>query len=433
MQDFHEPSKNDPRRESIYWKTKESSYNTRPGHSSRPYLDHYKSKESRSDKYGNSYQNQQAIMRETSQASNGSGFYGRRTCEQGPHGNQVQRNFDDENYYNKGQQTGQNQNRNRFVGEDYKKGHGPQTLEKTRYRHVSRQYNSIPTDSRTAVGSKDFTLYNVDNALNKHFPDNESDYIGEGLETGFDEPRADYDTPVARLEPKDTVKHSINFNDRSKLYSNQEDLNDNGRDNPAFIFEFEEGGNKKDGIKDGKNKGNEECLHEYESDYYGNNRQFDVQQKSERNGGHEIIKQSDRKQSNWQHESWGYDGQKITRGHKDSNSDEVLLVDKNNRSWSVKRRHKGYRVTISSPSDVRMSVKTLQRKKLTRPQTELWTGTKTREIMADRLDSVFREVDSDENKLPSNRNMKTKSLRKRIEILHECNDVSAHDFADSLR
>lgn len=226
-----------------------------------------------------------------------------------------------------------------------------------------------------------------------------SSFHGQTFETGFDDPLPDYDNPKEEVDsdyrPKNVLER--NFNETLEPAISEAEKIRKERDNPAFAFDERE-------------------INSYEME----------------------RRQEEQKNSEHVRDSLNYDRNQIERqrNHRqgtdgresDDGSDEGFIIDRRGgRGWSVRRR-RSKRVTIASPRDVHLSLhdggKTLQRRSTKiRPRTQ---------IIRDKED-IFKETDSDENKLPSNRLAKTKNLKQRIELLHKCQDVTAHTLAESLR
>ena len=262
----------------------------------------------------------------------------------------------------------------------------------------------------------------------------DKDSSDERMEAAFDEPEADYDqqVPLTNSKPKHNVRHTNDFSDTSRLYVSQENFFDSGRDNPVFTFELEDH-NKLDGKEDGRSElGKAMPSYLSESVYFNANNRQKFQSKG--TGSNETRRQYERERNTMQEQTGRYDSQDESRVQNESDSDESFVVDKRDgRSGSVRKRRRSCRATIASPNELQMFVKTLQRRKSARPRSEIMHGSHAVDRAADHPDSIFKEIDNDENKLPSNRNVRTKSLKQRIETLHRHADVSTHDFADSLR
>ena len=297
------------------------------------------------------------------------------------------------------------------------------------YRHselANRRLDSSPAEW-------DRRRYGESSSLTQIHDKRDKDFSDERMEAAFDEPEADYDqqVPLTNSKPKHNVRHTNDFSDTSRLYVNREDFFDSGRDNPVFTFELEDH-DKLNRKEDGRRElGKAMPSNLSESVYFSNTRQ---KFQHESTSSNEIRRQYERERYTRQQQTGRYDSEDESRVQNESDSDESFVVDKRDgRSWSVRRRHRSCRATIASPNELHMFVKTLQRRKSARPRTEIMHGSYAVVRAADHPDSIFKEVDNDENKLPSNRNARTKSLKQRIETLHRHAEVSTHDFADSLR
>ena len=261
----------------------------------------------------------------------------------------------------------------------------------------------------------------------------DKDFSDERMEAAFDEPEADYEQHVTltNSKPKHNDRHTNDFSDTSRLYVSSEDFFDSGRDSPVFTFELEDH-DKLDRKEDGRRELGKAMPSNFSESVYSSNTRQKFQHESTRSN--EIRRQYERERYTRQQQTVRYDSEDASRVQNESDSDESFVVDKRyGRSWSVRRRHRSCRETLASPNELHMFVKTLQRRKSARPRSEMIHGSHAVYRAADHPDSIFKEVDNDTNKLPSNRNVRTKSLKQRIETLHRQNDVSTHDFADSLR
>lgn len=224
------------------------------------------------------------------------------------------------------------------------------------------------------------------------------DDAGEVAETGFDEPIPDYGEDDNKLhnEFKQRDVYVRDAPSDSKMHRNQGEIREKGRDNPAFTYDDWE-------------------IRRYETE----RRSF----KDQRNTEYEITN-PDRyriqRERNTKHEH--------ARGESESSGDESFTLERQRSQGLRARRRLGHRATIASPRDIHVSthyaVETIQRRK---------TEKRTKSNLLDDRNSIFRETDNDENKLPSNRHTRTKSLKQRIEALHNYKDVPAHLFAESLR
>ena len=275
--------------------------------------------------------------------------------------------------------------------------------------------------------------YGESSSLTQIHDKQDKDFSDERMEAAFDEPEADYDqqVPLTNSKPKHNVRHTNDFSDTPRLYVSRENFFDSGRDNPVFTFELEDN-DKLDRKEDGRRELGKAMPSNLSESVYFSNTRHKFQHES--TSSNEIRRQYERERYTMQEQTGRYDSEDASRDQNESDSDESFVVDKRDgRSWSVRRRHRSCRATIASPNELHMLVKTLQRRKSARPRSEMIHGSHAVDRIADHPDSIFKEIDNDENKLPSNRNVRTKSLKQRIETLHRRTDVSTHDFADSLR
>lgn len=326
---------------------------------------------------------------------------------------------DNERWYNLGENTllgeigrnvGQEFRKERHQTDTRKLGQGQHSAEIGHYHEYKNGKHRSP--SNYDLHQRDRYVLNKNHADAKVFQGNydsssDGEEFADGtLETGFDEPVPDYgavDIAGIHLDLTDSGKKPGHaYHERSVPFVGEAEANMNGRDNLGFTFE------EKD-IRRYEKEGETFGIHEISGQVFADRGYHDARRQRQRDTAPDIY-----------------------RRPSDSDSDEGLIIErKGGGGWSVRRRHRGHRATIATPLDKNIAdhdnVKTCQR--LKRSKSEI----RSRGNNIEERDSVFREVDDDENKLPSNRHTRTKSLKERIEILHNQTDASAHTFAETLR